>query len=149
MLMKHIVASFAILLLCVAATGDDAQIVRQVTDMNSILQAATAHYDSSTISNFMADDYTLIDSATGEVWSKNTFLQVVANRAASNRTVDPSDVSVRSYNGDCAIVVGLLHVKFTVRGKTTNQMLRFTDTWVKRDGSWHYVAGAGVLYKKL
>ena len=146
--MKHIVAFFAILLFCVAAAGDDAQIVRQVTDMDTILQAATAHYDSATISAFMTNDYTLV-SNSGDVWNKRTFLEVVANRAAVRRSVDPSDLSVRSYNGDCAIVVGLLHVKYTLRGKTENQLVRFTDTWVKRDGSWHYAAGQGTLYKEL
>ncbi|MGB6987239.1 MAG: nuclear transport factor 2 family protein [Candidatus Aquilonibacter sp.] len=146
--MRHFLACCAVLLLCVAATGDDAQIAKKITDLNSLLQASSMRYDTDTLSKLITQDYSVVD-VNSNVYDHDAFLKVLGNRAIKWLANDPSDVSVRSYNGDCAILTGLLHVKYTYESKTHDQLVRYTDVWVKTDGAWHYAGGQGTLVKRL
>src|SRR5215475_10758244 len=108
--MKLILACCALLLACVSATGTDGQIDQQITDLNALLQRATARYDVEQISKLVTGDFVLVNGA-GQVWDRESFLKDVGDRSAVWIANDPSDVTIRSYNGDCAIVVALLHIK--------------------------------------
>lgn len=137
------------LLFCVAAaSSDDASIAAQITDLNSTLQKATRSHDTATVAKMVASDYTLV-SDTGQVWDRDTFLKVVGDRTIEWIANDPSDVTVRSYNGDCATITALLHTEYRMNGKLHNYIDRFTDVWVKDGDSWRYVTGHATLYKML
>jgi ketosteroid isomerase-like protein len=56
-------------------------------------------------------------------------------------------VTVKSYNGDCAVLTGLLHIEFSKSGKIHDFTDRFTDVWVKDGANWRYVQGQATLYK--
>jgi len=146
--MKRILVCCAVLLLGVAATGDDTRIAKQITALNAVLQTASERYDTETLSKLITHDYSVVD-VNGKVYDHDAFLKILGNRAIKWLANDPSDVSVRSYNGDCAILTGLLHVKFTYAGKTYNRIVRYTDVWVKDGGTWHYAGGQGTLVKRL
>lgn len=146
--MRYILACCAVLLLCIAATGADTQIAKQITALNSLLQAASERYDTGTLSKLITNDYSVVD-INSTVYDHDAFLKVLGNRAIKWLANDPSDVSVRSYNGDCAILTGLLHVKFTYAGETHDRIVRYTDVWVKDGGTWHYAGGQGTLVKRL
>ena len=146
--MKLLVTCCAVLLFCVSATGDDAAIVKQVTDLNALLQSATARYDTDGISKLVTSDFTLVNGA-GQVWDREAFLKDIGDRSAVWIANDPSEVTVRSYNGDCAILIGLLHIKYSQDGKVHDLLARYTDVWVKSGGTWLYATGQASVYKRL
>jgi ketosteroid isomerase-like protein len=137
---------FAAVLATLSATNSDAQISTQITSLNSLLQTATERYDVDTISKLVTGDYTLVDE-TGQIWDRAMFLKVVGDRSHTWIANDPSDVTVKSYNGDCAVLTGLLHIKFSKSGKIHDFTDRFTDVWVKDGADWRYVQGQATLYK--
>lgn len=141
---------FACLLVCcIGATSDNVQIIRHVTDLNSLLQSATAQYDVGTVSKMLTDDYVLVNSK-GKIFDRDATLKDIADRSAIWIANEPSEVSVRTYNGDCAIVVGLLHIKYkTQSGKVHDVLARYTDVWVKQGDSWRYASAQASLYKAL
>lgn len=147
--MKILLTCCALLMFGVAAApADEMSIARQITDLNATLQKATRNHDAATIASMIAADYTLV-SDTGAVWDRATFLKVVADPSIEWLANDPSDVTVRSYNGDCATITALLHTEYRMNGKVHNYIDRFTDVWVKDGDAWHYVTGHATLYKML
>lgn len=136
-----------LLLFPIAVTGDEAGIATQITGLNTLLQSATERYDVDAISKLVAADYTLIDEK-GNIWDRATFLKVVGDRSHTWFANDPSSVTVKSYNGDCAVLTGLLHIKFGQAGKVHDLVDRFTDVWVKDGTTWKYVQGQATLYKQ-
>ena len=146
--MKLFLTCCAALLFCVAATGDDGQIVKQLTDLNALLQSATQRYDVDAVSKLVTEDFTLVNGG-GQIWDREAFLKDVGDRSAVWIANDPSEVSVRSYNGDCAIVIGLLHIKYTQDGKLHDLLARYTDVWVKDGDAWKYATGQASVYKRL
>lgn len=147
--MKTLLTCCAALLFCVAATAsDNTQITAQLTDLNARLQVATKTHDVKTIDTMLSDDYTLTVD-TGETWGRARFLKAVADPAVEWIANEPSDVEVRSYNGNTALVIALLHIEFKYDGKLYNVIDRFTDVWVKDGETWRYVRGQATIYKKL
>ena len=134
----------AVMLATLSATNG-AQIDTQIKGLNVLLQSATERYDVATISNLLTNDYTLVDER-GQVWDRATFLKVVGDRSHSWLANDPSDVTVKSYNGDCAVLTGLLHIKFKKGGKIHDLTDRFTDVWIRDGAKWRYVQGQATLY---
>lgn len=145
--MKVLFVCCALLLFPIAASGDEAAIDTQITSLNTLLQSATERYDVDTISKLIAADYTLVDEK-GNIWDRATFLKVVGDRSHTWFANDPSEVTVKSYNGDCAVLTGLLHIKFSQAGKVHDLVDRFTDVWVKTGPAWKYVQGQATLYKQ-
>lgn len=145
--MKHLLGCLA-LLCCLAATGDDSQAVKQVTDLNILLQKATAKYDAATISKLLTNDFVLVNGA-GKILDRDATLKDIGDRSAIWIANEPSDVSVRVYNDDCAIVVALLHIKYTAAGKLHDVIARYTDVWIKDGGTWKYATAQANVYKRL
>lgn len=145
--MRLLIGCFA-LLLCLAATGDDSQAVSQITDLNLLLQQATKRYDDATVSKMMSGDFVLVNGR-GQVLDRDATLKDIGDRSAVWIANEPSDVSVRVYNGDCAIVVALLHLKYKQAGKLHDILGRYTDVWIKDGASWKYASGQANVYKRF
>lgn len=134
------------LLFCLAATGPDTDIVKRISDLNALLQSATERYDAATVSKMLTGDYVLVNSR-GQIFGRDATLKDVGDRTATWIANDPSDVSVRSYNGDCAILIGLLHIKYRLAGKLHDVRVRYTDVWIKDGDSWKYATGQASVLK--
>lgn len=146
--MRLVFAYCALVLCCLAATGSDTQIAKQITDLNALVQASTARHDTDTLSKLITDDYGVVD-IDSHFYDRDAFLKIVGDRDVKWLANDPSEVSVRSYNGDCAILMGLLHVKYSYAGKIHDQLVRYSDLWVKSGGTWQYASGQATLVKRL
>ena len=118
-----------------------------IAGYDTVLQRANRTYDDQTIRKLIVDDFTLI-TTSGRVMNANDFLSDVADREVKWYNNDPENVDVRTYNGDCAVVTAVLHQKYEYRGKLNDYRVRFTDTWVKLDGTWKYVAGHASMLKR-
>ena len=87
----------------------------------------------------MGVDNCMFMDATGHL---NTLKQIVADvksGALVFESMQINDLKVRVY-GDAAVVFGLETEKSKYKGEDTSGQYRFTDTFVKRNGHWLYVA---------
>jgi ketosteroid isomerase-like protein len=80
----------------------------------------------------------------GSVSSKNEFLASIKSPDYQPSQAVTEQTSVRVY-GDSAVVVGILRVKGTDKGKLFVHRERFVDTWIKRNGGWQCVATTSTL----
>ena len=94
--------------------------------------AAVLKSDAAALGAILADDLTDV-SETGKVAGKT---QDLASLKTDKTTVCEDDMmQVRLY-GDAAVVVG----RATVKSATFNGQVRFTDTYIRRNGHWLCVA---------
>jgi ketosteroid isomerase-like protein len=110
---------------------------QELTKLEHDWAAATVARDVATLDRILADEL-VSTSADGKVETK---AQLLANvRSPKNRlesfVVD--DIKVLGF-GDLAVVTGRATTKGLLPGFPPGQM-RFTDTFVKRDGRWQCIA---------
>jgi ketosteroid isomerase-like protein len=86
-----------------------------------------------------ADDY-MYTACEGSVWTKAQDLALLKSGENVITSWVLADMKVRVY-GDAAVVTGRVTIKEMYKGKDLSRQERWTDTWVKRGGSWQCVAG--------
>jgi hypothetical protein len=141
-----VAACFCVIYLLAVAGGSQA--AGEVSKLNDLLQSATERYDVATVSKLASNDFVLVNGA-GQIWNRDAFLKDIGDKSAVWQANDPQDVTVRTYNDDTAVLIGLLHIKYTQAGTSHDVLARYTDVWVKLDGKWRYVSGQASLYKRL
>jgi ketosteroid isomerase-like protein len=104
---------------------------------------AEEHKDAHALDQLLASTlvYTEFD---GSVMDKTQFLASVKSSSPEGDQFVYEDLKVRVY-GDCATVTGMYREKGTVKGKPISRRGRFTDTWVKQNGTWLCVASQNTL----
>ena len=80
-----------------------------------------------------SDDFSGISSRTGALSTKSE--DIASSKKATVTSANLSDLDVR-VEGDSAIVTGINHVMGTDDKGAFDRKVRFTDTFVKRDGRW-------------
>jgi len=80
----------------------------------------------------------------GSFMNKEQFLSSVKSAGLDADQITNEHVSVQVY-GASAIVTGVYHEKGTQKGKTISRRGRFTDSWVKENGTWLCVASQSTL----
>ena len=132
------IAALAAIALPVQAA--DGNVDSAIAAYNAQVQTATKNYDAAALARLISNDYTLI-GGDGKIWNRDAFLRDVADRSTVWELNEPENVIVRSYNGDCALVIAILHMRYRTAGKLHDLRVRYTDVWVKLDGTWRYVTG--------
>jgi ketosteroid isomerase-like protein len=95
-----------------------------------------------------ANDYTSVGSRTGALTNKAEDIQEVKTRKMTLELAELSELSAR-VEGNAAVVTGVNHVKGKdEKGIAFDRMVRFTDTYIKRDGRWLVWATQGTEIKK-
>lgn len=90
-----------------------------------------------------ASDATEVSFLTGKLESKSQSIASMKADKAVYESLELSDMNAR-VDGDMAVVTGINHVKGRAAdGKPIDWRLRFTDTFVKRDGRWLVLATQG------
>ena len=103
-------------------------------------QAAIRNHDVSALSALLAADF-VGTSSTGRVGSKETMLSELRKDKNEYKSVEARGMSVRTQGDDIAVVTGVTKETGTTKdGARFSTSLRFTDTWVKRDGEWRCIA---------
>ncbi len=75
-------------------------------------------------------------------------IEDVKNTKRTLESLELSDLNVR-VEGNTAVVVGVNHVKGRdENGKPVDRRVRFTDTFIKRDGRWLAWATQGTLIQQ-
>jgi len=103
-------------------------------------QTAVRNHDVAALSELLAADF-VGTSSTGRVGSKSTLLSELRRDKNVYKSIEARGMSVRTHGDDVAVVTGVTRQSGTTRsGKRFNSSLRFTDTWVKRNGQWRCIA---------
>ena len=146
-MLKRTLLLIAALAVAAPALASDESAIGAVTNLNLVVQKATQNYDVATISKLLTDDAELVNGA-GTVWDRASLLQGVGDRTAVWERNEPTDVTVRAYNGDCAVLVGILHMRYRLNGAVHDVAVRYTDVWVLLNGDWRYASGQATAIKK-
>ena len=118
-------------------------------DENTILALENAwnqaeeHKDSRALDELLADSLAYTDF-DGTFMTKRQFLESTKNSPIQGMQLVNEGVKVQMF-GDSAVVTGAYHEKGVEKGKPYTRHGRFTDTWVKQNGTWLCVASQSTL----
>jgi ketosteroid isomerase-like protein len=118
-----------------ASGAHEEEIVREIVDLERQAKEAALHRDAAFSERTLADDYVAI-SPLGQIISKAD--TVAARKTAQLRydSIEISEMVVRLYGGNTAIVTARADVKGTELGEEFSGPYRFTRVWVRRSGHW-------------
>jgi len=120
------------------------KIIEALREIEERLAAAWVEGDRLFIEQTLADDWSVTD-LTGQVLTKAEVLKEVfgsGTRQIVSMQID--DMNVRPF-GDWAIVTGRTTAAGEYEGEVAEVMLRFTDVFAYRNGSWQVVASQATL----
>ena len=101
--------------------------------------------DRATIEQIIAPEWRSTGPDGGQTDRATVFAQVFETRVHRIDRVEVDDVVARVF-GDAAVVTGRTHGVGAFDGTAYDVVIRFTDTFVRRDGRWQAVAShASVL----
>jgi Ketosteroid isomerase homolog len=96
-----------------------------------------------------ADDFSSVSSVTGKLSNKADDIADTMNDKGTVDLTETTDMNIR-VDGGTAIVTGVYRTKGKdEKGVAYDRKIRFTDTWVKRDGRWQAWATAGAIIPTL
>lgn len=99
--------------------------------------------DAAALDQLLAPQLIYIDY-DGSISSKQEFLANIKTEGLSPEQIVNEQQTAHVF-GDCAIVTGVYREKGINKGKPYSRRGRFTDTWVKFNGTWQCVASQSTL----
>jgi ketosteroid isomerase-like protein len=138
--MKQFVSILAAsLLLTYTATAKDPPATEdKIAGFETALGQAMIHKDIATLTNLVADDWT-IQSSSGAMGTKDGFINDVKSGKLVVTSFKIHDVHVRVL-GDVAFVQAFDDETSFYEGKENSGTYNWLDVWQKRDGHWVSVA---------
>jgi hypothetical protein len=130
--------TLATLTLSSALAGDDS-IVRDVSKANDIVQLATLQHDRKTMDAMITKDFVLV-LTHGAIEDHDAWLTDVADKTMVMEVNQVENLTIHPYNGDCAVAIGVLHIRAHTQKKLYDVRMRFIDVWVKQDGQWKWAS---------
>ena len=129
----------ASILFAYTATAQNAPTTeKKIADFETELGQAMIHKDIVTLSNLVADDWT-IQNDSGTTGTKTGFIDDVRSGALVVTTFKLHDVHVRVL-GNVAFVQGFDDEESSYKGKSNSGTYNWLDVWVNRNGRWVSVA---------
>jgi ketosteroid isomerase-like protein len=95
--------------------------------------------DVKTLAPLLTPDLTYAHS-TGELQTREVFLETISSGRLDYLSMVPSDVLVRILGDRTAVITGKTDVKVIAGGKENALVLRFTSVWRKSDAGWQMLA---------
>jgi ketosteroid isomerase-like protein len=140
--MKNFLVVGGLLLLAVAlATGQqnrDKDEGGRVLALEKAWNHALEEKDTKALDMLLANTMISVD-IDGSVQNKSEFLASIKSPDYQPSQAVTEQTSVQVY-GNAAVVVGILRIKGTEKGKRYARRERFVDTWIKTGGTWQCVA---------
>lgn len=104
---------------------------------------ADINRDMSWFEQNFAADYSDVSSRTAKIYTKAEDLAEFKNDKSRDESAELSEMNIR-VEGNMAVVTGVNHVKGRDdKNQPFDIRLRFTDTFIKRDGRWQVWATQG------
>jgi ketosteroid isomerase-like protein len=137
--MKRLRLAAAMLLVagCVHAAGPDEGL--RLRNLERDLNRAIATRDARRAGELLADDWMLV-TGSGKVKTKAEVLAEIVEPEIEFPDNESRDVLVRKW-GDTAVLTGVLHQRYRLRGEVRDVTLRYTDTWTRIGDTWRQVSG--------
>jgi len=137
-MMKTLAGTCATLLFasasCLATPADE----KALTDIENQLSDAYRTGNVDYIKKVVDETYTLTNSHA-KVSHRPDDIDEVTKGDPHYEVFHTHDMTPRVY-GDAAVVLGIVSLKGTSAGQAFDVDMRFTDTFVRRDGQWRMVA---------
>ena len=111
--------------------------------MENAWNQAELHHDAKAADAILADTFISVDHH-GQLENKTQYLAGLRDTTFNPEQISNIDPTVYVY-GDTAIVTSAYRTKGVDSGKRFTHHGRFTDTWVKLNGSWKCVANQETL----
>ena len=110
-------------------------------DFNNAIRGRDRGWFESTYSpNFRS-----VSSTSAQIMSRSADIDSTINDKGKYDLVESSDSQIR-VDGTTAIINGVFRMRGTdEKGAASDRRIRYTDTWIKRDGRWQVLASAGTL----
>jgi ketosteroid isomerase-like protein len=99
--------------------------------------------DFAALDQLLAPELVYVDY-DGSIQTKQEFLAAIKAVDLHPEQISNEQQSAHVF-GDCAIVTGIYREKGINKGKPYTRRGRFTDTWVKLNGTWQCVASQSTL----
>jgi len=98
---------------------------------------AQIHSDRAALERWLADDYTLVNSAA----QRETKAELIADFTAPGYRLEPFVVRdpVDRVWADGAVMAGIVDARGTDGGKPFAVTFHFADIWAKRNGKWQVI----------
>ena len=103
------------------------------------LQVATWKNDVAWIDAHLSKDFVFINGRAHSL-DRAGYLKESQPGPVSIEPFDSTDVSVRIH-GDTAVVNGTVLQKYTADGQKVEAESRYTDVWIREQGTWKYMSG--------
>jgi ketosteroid isomerase-like protein len=132
------ILSASLLLTCTALANDMTAAEKKIADSEAALGEAMIHKDFATLSNLVADDWT-IQSSSGTTGTKAGFINDVKSGTLVVTRFQLHDVHIHVI-GNMAFVQGADDEKSSYNGKESAGTYNWLDVWENRDGRWVSVA---------
>jgi len=126
-------------LIAAPVRAGDAKTDQEVLKADADCNAAELRADIKTMDACETDDFTHTH-ANGEVEYKPGYLKGVGSGEHKFLTLDKTDVRVRSYNGDSAVVESRIHLRANNSGRIADVNNQLITVWVKQQGKWREAA---------
>jgi ketosteroid isomerase-like protein len=149
--MRMVIAAFLVM----AATGilgAGQEKPRLSDDEGRILALETAWNHAEQNKDVVALDQLLASTLVyidydGSLQNKAQFLATAKSESLHPEQITNDEMTAHVY-GDAAVVTGIYREKGISKGKPYSRRGRFTDTWVKENGTWLCVASQSTLMSK-
>lgn len=92
-----------------------------------------------------ASDFTSISSETAQLMSRKQDIDSTVNDKSTFDMVETTGINIR-IDGNYAVVTGTFRLKGKdEKGMPFDRKMRYTDTWIKRDGRWQAWSSQGTM----
>jgi len=99
--------------------------------------------DAAALDQLLAASLAYIDY-DGSIMNKKEFLTSIQQESLHPAQITNEEMTAKVY-GEAAVVTGVYREKGTSKGKPYQRRGRFTDTWVRQEGTWQCVASQSTL----
>ena len=126
-----------------APQSDDAS---KIVAMENLWNQMQLNHDAAAMEKMLDDDFVLTDY-DGSLLNKGQFLDSIKDMSVK-LTMEMSEGMKLHQHGTTVVITGATREKGTQSGKPFAHNGRFTDTWMKKNGTWLCVAShLGVISK--
>ena len=129
-----------------AALAEEVDREAEVRDAVNAFGRAYLEADVPTLKSLLTENYVHVNGRSGNVLNREDWLLWVKSRRSEieNGELVISDYRVEDVNvaldGNTAIVVGMVYLSQTRNGNSRTAKIRFSNTWLYREGEWHRAA---------
>jgi ketosteroid isomerase-like protein len=127
-------------------TSDQDDEKNRILALENAWNQAEEHKDTKALDSLLASSLVYIDY-DGSLMNKAQFLASARQPALHPEIITNESMTVEIY-GDSAVVNGVDREKGVNKGKSYLRRGRFTDTWVKVNGTWQCVASQSTLISR-